>query len=188
MPKKKIRKTKKKTEKEKQLIKTVFAGEVVYSNKKPAFSLCNQSRFGEQKEGKVFYSFSEALYLLEKKKMEIKEGRKKLSFDKLMEKIKQIDTRIQTKYAVFKDIRQRGYIVKTALKFGAEFRVYDKGKKPGEEHARWILYPVREQEILTWHDFSAKNRVAHSTRKNLLIGVVDEEGDVTYYQVEWIKP
>ena len=74
------------------------------------------------------------------------------------------------------------------MKFGAEFRVYDKGIKPGQDHARWILYPVKESEILTWHDFSAKNRVAHSTRKNLLIGIVDEERDITYYEISWIKP
>lgn len=85
-------------------------------------------------------------------------------------------------------MRDRGYTIKTALKFGAEFRVYDKGKKPGEEHARWILYPVRESDMLTWHEFAAKNRVAHSTKKNLLIGIVDEENDTTYYEIRWVKP
>ncbi|MBU1252016.1 MAG: tRNA-intron lyase, partial [Nanoarchaeota archaeon] len=38
------------------------------------------------------------------------------------------------------------------------------------------------------HDFSAKNRVAHSTKKNLLLAIVDEEGDVSYYEVRWVKP
>lgn len=184
---KKIRKKAKKTEKSK-LVKAVFSGETIYSNKKEAFTLYEQSRFGEPKEGKIYYSFYEAIFLLEKGKIEIKQGSKKLNFEKLLEKLKELDNRIETKYSVFKDMRARGYIVKTALKFGAEFRVYDKGKKPGEEHARWILYPVKESDILTWHDFSAKNRVAHSTKKNLLIGIVDEEGDVTYYQVSWIKP
>ena len=89
---------------------------------------------------------------------------------------------------MFKDIRNRGYIVKTALKFGAEFRVYDRGVKPGEDHARWIVYPVKESSTLTWHDFSAKNRVAHSTKKRLMICIVDEENDVTYYEVKWLRP
>ncbi len=187
---KKVRKkkaTKKKTKKTEK-IKATFTGETIYSNKKQAFSLYEKSRFGEKKEGKIFYSFPEALYLLEAKKIEVAEGRKKLNFDRLMRDLKEKDGRIQIKYIVFKDMRKRGYIVKTALKFGAEFRVYDKGKKPGQTHAKWILYPVRESEILTWHDFSAKNRVAHSTRKNLLIGIVDEERDVTYYEIKWIKP
>jgi tRNA-intron endonuclease, archaea type len=120
--------------------------------------------------------------------MNVSVGKKKISFDKLMEKFQGEDSKVGTKYAVFKDMRNRGYVVKTALKFGAEFRVYNKGTKPGEEHALWILYPVKENETLTWHDFSAKNRVAHSTKKNLLIGIVDEEGDVTYYEISWRKP
>ena len=85
-------------------------------------------------------------------------------------------------------MRNRGYIVKTALKFGADLRIYERGVKPGEEHAKWILYPVYESNGLTWQEFAAKNRVAHSTRKKLLIGIVDDENDVTYYEIEWKKP
>ena len=85
-------------------------------------------------------------------------------------------------------MRSRGYVVKTALKFGADFRVYERGTKPGQAHAKWILYPVRESEIMTWYEFAAKNRVAHSTRKNLLLGIVDNESDVTYYEVNWLRP
>jgi tRNA-intron endonuclease len=184
---KKTAKKRKKPEKGK-LVKAIFSGENIYSNKKEAFSLYEQSRFGESKDGKILYSFYESLFLIEKGKLEITEKKKKLNFEKLLEKLKELDKKIEIKYSVFKDMRARGYIVKTALKFGAEFRVYDKGIKPGQDHARWILYPVKESDILTWHDFSAKNRVAHSTKKNLLIGIVDEEGDVTYYQVSWIKP
>jgi tRNA-intron endonuclease len=89
---------------------------------------------------------------------------------------------------VFKDLRNRGYIVKTALKFGADFRVYDRGVKPGEDHARWIIYPVHEASGLTWYEFAAKNRVAHSTKKRLMMGIVDDEGDVTYYEIRWVRP
>lgn len=192
MASKKIKKQEKSKEsspeKSSKAFKVAFTGETVFSNKKEAFSLYSQSRFGEQSEGKIYYSLFEALYLLEKGKIELYEGRKKLSQEKFLEKIKSLDSRIQTKYAVFKDMRNRGYVVKTALKFGAEFRVYDKGQHPGDEHAKWILYPVRESDNLTWHDFSAKNRVAHSTKKNLLIGIVDEEGDLTYYEISWVRP
>ena len=188
MPKKQAKKQKTNKKSRKEIIKAVFTGENVYSNKKEAFSLYSQSRFGEQKEGKIFYSFPESLFLSEKNKIEVIEGKKKLTFETLLNKLKEIDKKIQTKYLVFKDLRNRGYIVKTALKFGAEFRVYDKGIKPGQKHARWILYPIKESESLTWQEFSAKNRVAHSTKKNLLIGIVDEENDVTYYEVKWLKP
>ena len=184
--KKRIRKSVKNQKSKK--FQAMFKGESVISNKKEAIALYNQSRFGELKQGKIIYSIFEALYLLEKEKIEVVYKKKKLSFDKLLEEAKETDKRISTKYAVFRDMRSRGYIIKTALKFGADFRVYDKGIKPGQDHAKWILYPVSENSELTWREFSAKNRVAHSTKKSLLIGIVDEEGDVTYYEVKWTKP
>ena len=77
----------------------------------------------------------------------------------LLKKFEKIDKKFKTKYFVFADMREKGYIEKTALKFGAEFRVYDKGIKPGDDHSKWVVFPVHESSSLTWHDFSAKNRV-----------------------------
>ena len=39
-----------------------------------------------------------------------------------------------------------------------------------------------------WKQFAAMNRVAHSVKKKLLVGIVDDEGDVTYYEIRWRKP
>ena len=108
--------------------------------------------------------------------------------EKFMKKARKLDSEFWTKYVVFKDLRNRGYITKTALKFGADFRVYGRGVKPGQGHAKWVVFPVHESNALTWHDFAAKNRVAHSTKKKLMIGVVDDEGDVSYWEVRWLRP
>ena len=149
----------------------------------------DKSRYGEPMgKTKFQYSLVEGLYLLERGKMEIIAGRTKLDFDKFLKKARKVEPNFLVRYAVFKDMRNRGYIVKTALKFGADYRVYDRGVKPGEDHAKWVLYPVHEAEGETWYNFSAKNRVAHSTRKRLLVGVVDEELSVTYYEIKWTRP
>src|SRR3989338_9432568 len=100
-------KTEKKKEEKPAKIKVVFTGETLFSNKKDAFTLYEKSRFGEAKEGKIFYSLFEALYLLERGKIEVTEGRKKLNFERLIEKLKELDKRIQIKYIVFKDMRAR---------------------------------------------------------------------------------
>ncbi len=163
-------------------------GESVISTSKEAKDLYSRNRMGEIIRGKVSYSIVEALYLLEKKKIMISNKKKKLTFNALMKESCEKTKNFFSRYSVYSDLRDRGYIVKTALKFGADFRVYEKGVKPGENHALWIVYPVYETDTLTWHEFSAKNRVAHSTHKKLLIGIVDEEGDVTYYEIEWKKP
>lgn len=138
--------------------------------------------------GRLQLSLVEALFLFEKGLI-IKDGRgKTLGFEEFVRKASRIDKQFWTRYMVFKDLRNRGYVVKTALKFGADFRVYDRGIKPGEDHAKWVVFPVHESSVLTWYDFAAKNRVAHSTKKRLMIAVVDDEGDITYYEVRWIRP
>jgi tRNA-intron endonuclease, archaea type len=162
---------------------------ILTENSDSARDLYNQSRYGALLEsGKVQLSLVEALYLLEKKRVEILDHKKTLDFEHLLRKGRKIDPNLWVKYAVFKDIRNKGYIIKTALKFGADFRVYDRGVKPGDDHAKWVVFPVHETSTMTWYDFSAKNRVAHSTKKRLLLGIVDDEGDVTYYEVRWLRP
>ena len=178
-------------EKPKPQIQSFFARErALTESTNEARELFNTSRYGTLLEdGKVQLSLLEALYLIEKKKIKVVDGRgKEISFENFLKKAQKLEPNFWVRYSVFKDIRNRGYIIKTALKFGADFRVYDRGVKPGEDHAKWIIYPVHEGENLTWYEFAAKNRVAHSTRKRLLIGIVDDESDVTYYEIRWMRP
>ena len=188
----KKKETKKKEEKKpKKITNAIFARErIITEDSDDARELYNQSRYGTLLEdGKVQLSLPEALYLVEKKRLKVFDGRNKpISFESFIKKARKAEPNFWIRYCVFKDIRNRGYIIKTALKFGADFRVYGRGVKPGEDHAKWIIYPVHEGETLTWYEFAAKNRVAHSTRKKLMIGIVDDEGDVTYYEIRWIRP
>ena len=161
---------------------------LVAEDKDEAHNLYDQSRYGEIKDNKIQYSFVEGLYLLEKNRIEILDDKKKLDFDEFVKTATKKEPNFWIRYVAYKDMRNRGYIVKTALKFGADFRIYDRGIKPGEDHAKWIMYPVKETEGFTWYNFSAKNRVAHSTRKRLLIACVDEESDTTYWEVNWTRP
>jgi len=175
-------------------IQAYLTSGIITSNSAEAHSLYKKSIFGEPSEtkDKIQYTLPEAVYLLEKGKLEVFSGPSKTSLDKeqLMNKLKRIDKKIPLKYIVFKDLRDKGYVVKTAFKFGAEYRVYDKGIKPGEKgkHAKWIVFTEQESAKFSWHEFSAKNRVAHSTNKKLLLAIVDEESDITYYEVNWIRP
>ena len=172
------------------LIKTRFHnGNIETETSDQARDLFETSRYGVLKGQKVNLAITEAVYLLEKEKIEIYDGRNhKLTYEELIKKAIKQQPDFFIRYSVFKNLRERGYIVKTALKFGADFRVYERGVKPGEDHAKWVVFPVYETKALTWYDFSAKNRVAHSTKKRLLIGVVDDEDDVSYWECKWIRP
>ena len=169
-------------------IQAHITGEIISSNSADAHALYKKSCFGEPVGEKIQYTLSEAMFLLEKGKIEIFSRNKKSSKQELINKLRRLDKRFQIRYPIFKDLREKGYVVKTALKFGADFRVYDKGKKPGQAHAKWIVFSDHESKRLTWHEFSAKNRVAHSTKKKLLLAIVDDESDITYYEVGWVRP
>ena len=169
----------------------IFAQERVLAELNDAVrELYNQSRYGViLDDNKLQLSLLEGLYLMEKGRLIITDMRnREMSFGLYLKKAKKIEPNFWVRYCVFRDMRNRGYVIKTALKFGADFRVYDRGIKPGEDHARWIVYPVHEGSTLTWYEFAAKNRVAHSTKKRLLMGVVDDEGDVSYWEVRWMRP
>ena len=175
----------------KEPVKASFSNErVLTESSDNARELYNQSRFGELlDDGRVQLSLIEGLYLLEKKRLILYDARNKLiDSEAFLKKSKKFEPNFWVRYCVYRDIRNRGYIIKTALKFGADFRIYDRGVKPGEDHARWVVFPVYEGSTLTWYEFAAKNRVAHSTKKRLLIGIVDAENDLTYYEIKWLRP
>ncbi len=170
------------------MIQAKASGDNITSNSTEAFSLFEKSSFGEKKSGKIEYSFVESLYLIEHNKMKVLSGSKQLNLDSLIKKLKKIDKRIESKYLVYKDLRKKGYVLKTALKFGADFRVYSKGSHPGKSHAPWLLFITKDSSQLSWNEFAAKNRIAHSTNKRLLLAVIDEESSVSYYEVSWMRP
>ncbi|MBW2976286.1 tRNA-intron lyase [Candidatus Woesearchaeota archaeon] len=180
----------KETKEKEQIRAEIISGKVLTESSDASRELYNQSRYGTLLDnGKLQLSLIEALYLMEKNTITIyKTKHKEMNLDEFSKKAKKLEPNFWVRFCVYKDIRNRGYIIKTALKFGADFRVYDRGVKPGEDHAKWIVYPVYEGSTLTWYEFAAKNRVAHSTRKRLLIAVVDDENSVSYWEVRWVRP
>jgi len=172
-------------------IRALLEGDAVRTeNSDLAKELFTKGSFGGlMDDGRVQLSPIETVYLIAKKRLTLVDNKgKAMKLDKFIAKVRKKDKNFWVRYSAFKDLRDRGYVVKTALKFGADFRIYDRGVKPGEEHARWIAYPVSEHDRLTWQDFAARNRVAHSTKKNLLLCIVDDEGDVSYWEVSWLRP
>ncbi len=152
-------------------------------------SLHDKGLFGEIISQRLELSLYEALYLLERDKIKIFDKVKKpLTIQGFAKKARIISEKFWTRYKVYADIRSRGYITKAALKYGADFSVYERGTTPSKSHSKWVLFAVSANESFNWRQFSAMNRVAHSVRKKLLIGIVDAQSDVTYYTVNWTRP
>lgn len=170
-----------------QKITATLINNQITSNTSEAHTLSQKSNFGEKSNQKIIYSISEAFFLTETNKIQILDFKNNpISQEQLLKKFCKLDKNFPTKYTAFKDLRKKGYVVKTALKFGADFRVYDKTKQTS--HSKWLCYPIQENQSIKWQDFAAKNRVAHSTKKNLLIAIVDEENQISYYEIKWTQP
>jgi tRNA-intron endonuclease len=163
-----------------------LSGKLVIIKDKKANKLNEKSHYGNMTEEGLQISLIEALYLAEKGKIKISENGKNISLDEMFKKIRNED--LFTKYLVFSDLRNRGYIVKTGFKYGSEFRLYERGKSPGEGHSNFLVKVISEDHEIKVSDFSSYVRVAHGVNKKLLFAVVDEENDITYYNVEWTRP
>ncbi len=162
---------------------------VLVSNEKEANSIYQKGYFGDMlKGGKLSLALIEALYLIKKGRLAVKEGRKKVDFEKLLEKAKELDPFTFIQYITYEDLRERGYIVKTGFKFGAHFRIYKRGDVPGEAHSTYMVHCVPEYYNLTMTELSRIIRLGHSVKKRVWIAVVDNEGDLTYYEARRIKP
>jgi tRNA-intron endonuclease len=156
----------------------------LFSNSQQAVTLTKNKKFGEFKKNKVIYSQYEAFYLIENKKAQLILKEKPTSINKALKIISRKQKEFLNNYLVFKDLRKKGYILKTGLKFGAEFRIYNKKEK----HALYLTYILNSKQKINLKEFVSKNRIAHSTAKKLLIAIIDSQQDITYYEVNWIKP
>jgi len=164
-------------------------------DKSNARKIFDNGWFGEMLDDRLELSLIEATFLLERKKIEIKEKRKKVSLKDIYKHAQKLDSRFIIKYTVYKDLRERGLPVRTGFKFGCDFRVYErgvspikKGPKSAREHTKWIVFCVSEDYNCSFQELSRAVRLAHNIRANMLWAVVDNEGDVTYYQITYLSP
>ena len=148
--------------------------------------------YGKIIEKRLELSFAEALYLMDKGKLIL--TNKKMDFEGLMKYGVEMDRELHTTYTVFKDLRERGLTVKTGYKFGCHFRIYERGvkikrgPKESHEHTKWIVHAIAEDYTCSFPELSRAVRLAHNIRAKMLWAVVDQENDVTYYQILRIKP
>ena len=150
--------------------------------------------FGKEVSGRLELALVEALLLLKRERIKILKSKKKISFKELYEYSIKLDKRLAHRFRVYEDLRDRGLIVRTGFKFGCDFRVYErgvrlrKGPKSAKEHTKWIVYCVPEDFSMSFQELSRSVRLAHNIRARMLWAIVDNEGDVTYYQITRHKP
>ncbi|MDP3966258.1 MAG: tRNA-intron lyase [archaeon] len=170
-----------------ETFETHLLGNTLSSNSKKAYTLSKESFYGEKKNEKVYYSLHEGLFLLKNKGMKIISNKKLLSGGDAFKKFSKIEKNFPIKYKIYEELRKKGLILKSGIKYGADFSVYEKGKRPGKDHSTWLLSGKESSKNLNIQEFILKNRVANSTNKKLLLAIRDAEDDILYYEVNWKK-
>lgn len=161
-----------------------LSGEKFYSEEIEAFDLHSKSKYGIKQEDRIILSFPEALYLLNEDKIEIRSNKNELGFDDVLERGDEAEKDLMERYLVFKDLRERGYIVKSGLKYGSHFRAYRGNMK---DHAPYIIQVIPQNRKISPIKITGDVRVARSVRKNLIYAFVDEDNSVVYYNLSWEK-
>lgn len=184
----------------------VFEGEMIENRvivwDTDSIMLYDESGYGkplpEENPNRLELDLAEATYLVEKEKLKVfikQDGKKKkLDFQDLMETGDKGVNEFHQQFVVFRDLRERGYLVKTGYKFGAHFRVYERGvklkrgPKAPHEHTKFVVHAVPEESAFSLPEMSRAVRLAHNIRATFVWAIVDKESDVTYYELTRFTP
>lgn len=167
------------------LSKDIISIKIEEGSKRP-IALHEKSFFGKIEADTLQISLIEGCYLLEKGRLNIFENDEKLDVAYFIDLLK--SKGLYSKYVVYRDLKDRGYVIKTGFKYGSEFRLYNRGRGPGQEHSDYLVKVIFENYDINALEFASYVRVSHGVNKELLLAIVDEDFDITYYNVQWTKP
>jgi tRNA-intron endonuclease len=130
-------------------------------------------------------SIIEAYYLLKNDEITIYDVKKEkdLTIKEFFDIAVNIHDKFEEKYTIYEDLREKGYIPRPGLKFGADFVCYKKG--PGLEHSPFIVHVFPHESKITAIDMVRAGRLATSVRKKFVIANPQTKN---YYFFEWFKP
>jgi tRNA-intron endonuclease, archaea type len=139
--------------------------------------------FGESKGRELILDLHEGLFLVAKKKIKIKAGKKNVLGKTLLELGLTTDKNFYSKSLVYADIRDNGYTIKTGLKFGFDFRIYPKKKKMGQAHSKFGINVLTENKKISMTQISKTTRLAGNIHIEAILAVVDNENSISYYSL-----
>ncbi|MHA2061462.1 MAG: tRNA-intron lyase [Candidatus Sifarchaeia archaeon] len=132
---------------------------------------------------KLMLSPVESLLLLERGRLNITadDETDAFTFDEILTYFLKNDPQIWTRYLVYRDLRSRGYIVRSGLGDPIHYRIYPRGGVIGKDEAAYLVCIVVEGTPFKLDVLDSVTRQARNVRKKLVLAVVDNVGEVTYY-------
>jgi tRNA-intron endonuclease len=161
---------------------------VIIRDQTEASQVYNKGYYGyPMSGGGLEMDLLEAIYLVESARLEVVKEGEPLPLDRLVACASAAHRDFEIKYIVYRDLRSRGFLVKPA---GEEFdfRVFPRGGTPNSTQTKNWVSAISERSVFSIGPFMAEMEASERTRKELLIAIVDEEGDLTYYHAERADP
>ncbi len=157
-----------------------------------ASRLHNKGCYGEpQSGGSLRLNLLEALYLYESERLVISgPERQEMSFGDLVTYASRRIANFEVRYIVYSDMRRRGLIVNLAgdTHDGIDFHLYRRGDTPKTASPHAFVISISERQMFNLDYLFALSAGAAGTGKEIILAIVDEEGDITYYRMKSMEP
>ena len=162
--------------------------EVWIKDQAEASQIHNKGFYGvPQSGGLLKLELIEAVYLVESERLEVQSGERSLSTSDLLRLAHRMSEGFEVRYLVYRELRQRGYVVKLGH-HPLDFRVFPRGGSPNKTPSKWWVAAISERSTFDLGKLLEDLDRTTDVRKNLLLAIVDEESDVTYYEVKRVHP
>ena len=160
-------------------MKAAYDGTAVRAGK-DGKSLYEQSGYGRPESDGLRLAPQEALYLLHRQKIEIPGW----TFDTLFAEFAGQSSFVRS-FLVYRDLRERGYVVQTGPH---DFRVFRRGEKPGMGESLYLVRVLSERDPVRFGKLIEEVIASRNMRKQYVLAVVDDEDELTYYEINLPKP
>jgi tRNA-intron endonuclease len=162
-----------------EVLSAKLQGDRVILGPKALPDLYIQSYFGRPLGKDLELSLVEATYLLDRSRIKVISDEQELDFQALFQISSSLEKGFEFRYVVYKDLRERGYYVQPGR---PDFRVYPRGGHPGKSPAEFYVLVISERTPLPLKEVLQPVQFASQMRKKLMLAIVDEESDITFYE------
>ena len=159
-------------------VKATFDGTAVRLGK-DGRALYEQSGYGRPDPQGLRLSPQEALYLLHRQKIAFED----FTFDTLFAEFADQRNFLRS-FLVYRDLRERGYVVQTGPH---DFRVFRRGEKPGTGESLYLVRVLSERDPIRFEKLIEEVVASRNMRKQYVLAVVDDEDELTYYEIKLQK-
>ena len=156
-------------------VKVLFDGTTVRLGK-DGRSLYEQSGYGRPDRDGLRLSPQEALYLLHRQKIDVPG----YTFDTLFAEFCNQQNFLRT-FLVYRDLRERGYVVQTGPH---DFRVFRRGERPNKGESLYLVRVLSERDPIRFGKLIEEVVASKNMRKQYVLAVVDDEDELTYYEIK----